>query len=359
MVKYYYAGGQRVAMRQGSSAPIFLLGDHLGSTSKTYNTANGATTEQRYTPWGGTRSSSSPTSFQYTGQRKDATGLYFYNARYYDPYLNRFLSPDTIVPDPTNPQSLNRYSYVLNNPLGYTDPTGHRECGEYCDPNEITGSNQFPLYTYGLELKDDASLTPLDRLQLLLQYATGLYDFSDPAATDQFMIDITAVIHGYVYPQQGRFHYGTNERNPYWLGHGGFDPDYNGGNPCRAKGSCEEGWSLLYADNSGNQAFHFWYYVAEAYFDGRAIATVGNFLHDGRATSIGQQLYTPYNERFRPTLVSIIPRLPPMDEWASIEDFRLGQQGIYLGTLLHLFRWSADGIHPDQLGEWIQVNLGD
>jgi len=48
-------------------------------------------------------------------------------ARQYDPYLNRFLSPDSIVPNPANPQSLNRYSYVLNNPLKYTDPTGHRE----------------------------------------------------------------------------------------------------------------------------------------------------------------------------------------------------------------------------------------
>ncbi|HNT78905.1 MAG TPA: RHS repeat-associated core domain-containing protein, partial [Anaerolineae bacterium] len=55
LVKYYYAGGQRAAMRTGSAAPVFLLGDHLGSTSKTYNTANGATTEQRYYPWGGTR----------------------------------------------------------------------------------------------------------------------------------------------------------------------------------------------------------------------------------------------------------------------------------------------------------------
>jgi hypothetical protein len=51
--------------------------------------------------------------------------LYYYNARYYDPKLARFISPDTIVPDPRNPQALNRYSYVLNNPLKYTDPTGH------------------------------------------------------------------------------------------------------------------------------------------------------------------------------------------------------------------------------------------
>lgn len=40
-------------------------------------------------------------------------------------YINRFVSADTIVPDPTNPQQYNRYSYTLNNALRYTDPTGH------------------------------------------------------------------------------------------------------------------------------------------------------------------------------------------------------------------------------------------
>jgi hypothetical protein len=43
----------------------------------------------------------------------------------YDPIIGRFISPDSIVPDLYNPQSLNRYSYCLNNPLRYTDPTGH------------------------------------------------------------------------------------------------------------------------------------------------------------------------------------------------------------------------------------------
>ncbi|MCA9949996.1 MAG: hypothetical protein KDE48_10135 [Anaerolineales bacterium] len=51
------------------------------------------------------------------------------NARYYLPNTNRFLTPDTIVPDPKNPQSFNRYSYVYNNPVNFTDPTGHDRCG--------------------------------------------------------------------------------------------------------------------------------------------------------------------------------------------------------------------------------------
>ena len=49
----------------------------------------------------------------------------YYHARYYHPGLGHFVSADTIVPEPGNPQSLNRYAYVLNNPLKYTDPTGH------------------------------------------------------------------------------------------------------------------------------------------------------------------------------------------------------------------------------------------
>ena len=47
------------------------------------------------------------------------------SGRFYDPVLGRWTQPDTIVPDPGNPQSLNRYSYVGNNSLRYTDPTGH------------------------------------------------------------------------------------------------------------------------------------------------------------------------------------------------------------------------------------------
>ncbi len=42
-----------------------------------------------------------------------------------DPWIGRFIQPDSIVPNPANPQALNRYSYVYNNPMRYTDPTGH------------------------------------------------------------------------------------------------------------------------------------------------------------------------------------------------------------------------------------------
>jgi len=49
------------------------------------------------------------------------------HARFYDPTTFRFTQPDTIIPDPGNSQSLNRYSYVRNNPLKFNDPSGHAE----------------------------------------------------------------------------------------------------------------------------------------------------------------------------------------------------------------------------------------
>jgi RHS repeat-associated protein len=84
--------------------------------------------ETRYTPFGEERDSTGSmfTDRMYTGQREVAgIGLYFYNARFYDPGLGRFISPDSIVPGAGNPQALNRYSYGLNNPINSTDPTGH------------------------------------------------------------------------------------------------------------------------------------------------------------------------------------------------------------------------------------------
>jgi len=67
-----------------------------------------------------------PTDRRFTGQRWEASlGLYDYKARFYDPALGRFLQPDPLVSEPGNPQALNRYMYVYNNPLRYTDPSGH------------------------------------------------------------------------------------------------------------------------------------------------------------------------------------------------------------------------------------------
>ncbi|MEJ5249912.1 MAG: RHS repeat-associated core domain-containing protein, partial [Caldilinea sp.] len=84
------------------------------------------TGELRYRPFGVTRfaSGTTPTSVRFTGQREEAAlGLYFYNARWYDPALGRFIQPDILVPDPADARMFDRYAYVNNNPLKFNDPT--------------------------------------------------------------------------------------------------------------------------------------------------------------------------------------------------------------------------------------------
>ena len=128
-VKYIFADSQRIAMKQVSSGTVdYYHSDHLGSTSVMTTSAGLQEEGLTYYPYGAVRSDTGTTNvpYKYTGQELDAsTGLYFYGARYYDANLARFISADTIAPDLRDPQSLNRYAYVRNNPLHYSDPTGH------------------------------------------------------------------------------------------------------------------------------------------------------------------------------------------------------------------------------------------
>ena len=101
--KLIYAGAQRVAMVQvGSGSTSYFHADHLGSTSGLTN-ANGTAEEHNsYEPYGDlhTHTGTSDVAYKYTGQERDAsTGLAFYQARYYDLPLGRFVSPDSIVPN--------------------------------------------------------------------------------------------------------------------------------------------------------------------------------------------------------------------------------------------------------------------
>ena len=65
----------------------------------------------------------------FTGQKRDATGLLYYNARYYDPALGAFISPDSLMPDASRVIDYNRFLYARGNPLKYSDPTGHNPLG--------------------------------------------------------------------------------------------------------------------------------------------------------------------------------------------------------------------------------------
>ncbi len=152
---YYYPakardhglGGQRIALRvqEGDKDDVYWLHtDHpspslqdysLGSTSLLSDESGDSEigTTARFLPFGDYRTEpdSDLTDKGFTGHApNDPLGLVDMRARYYVPSVGRFASADIIVPNPANPQSWNRFSYVNNNPLKYRDPSGHAlECG--------------------------------------------------------------------------------------------------------------------------------------------------------------------------------------------------------------------------------------
>jgi RHS repeat-associated protein len=126
----YRFNSQQVAVREDVTL-TFVYGDHLGSASLTADASGAKISEMRYYPYGEVRytSGSLPSERTFTGQRAENVGavgsLMDYGARFYSPVLGRFISADSIVLKPGASQTLDRYAYTYNNPLKYTDTTGH------------------------------------------------------------------------------------------------------------------------------------------------------------------------------------------------------------------------------------------
>lgn len=119
-----YVNGRGIdnKLKQSSNVTgsLYFLTDHLGSTSALTNQSGAVVERQQYDAFGA-GSGSSLTRYGYTGRERDGlTGLYHYRARWYDPEQTRFMSQD-----PSGFRAgLNFYSYVGNNPVSFTDPSG-------------------------------------------------------------------------------------------------------------------------------------------------------------------------------------------------------------------------------------------
>lgn len=125
--KHIFAGANRVCSIESTGSTYYYHSDHLGSSNIISDSTGAQVQHCEYTPYGTTarNEGTDVVTHKFTGKELDSTGLYFYAWRYYDPTIGRFIQPDTIIPEPYNPQTLNRYSYCDNNPLNYTDPSGH------------------------------------------------------------------------------------------------------------------------------------------------------------------------------------------------------------------------------------------
>lgn len=103
--------------------------DIRNSTSSIVGSDGEAVATYEYDDFGNTIATSSEdfdNEICYTGQIYDrSSGLYYYNARYYDPQNGRFITQDTYRGENTDPNSLHLYAYCTNNPINYVDPSGH------------------------------------------------------------------------------------------------------------------------------------------------------------------------------------------------------------------------------------------
>ena len=141
--EYLYGGATLITIEPtavNANGTQYTALDNLGSPRVITNQSGSVVSRHDYRPFGeelcaGTGGRSTGMGFcgggdtnrkKFTGYERDAeTGLDFAQARYFSSTEGRFTSPDTLLGSLANPQSLNRYAYVGNNPLGYSDPTGH------------------------------------------------------------------------------------------------------------------------------------------------------------------------------------------------------------------------------------------
>jgi RHS repeat-associated protein len=128
--EYIFFSGRRIARRDSTNSVVYYFADHLG-TSRVMVQA-GQTNDcydADFYPFGGERTpivNTCPQTYKFTGKERDESGLDDFDARYYSNSFGRFTSPDPLLNSgrPWDPQSWNRYSYVRNNPLARTDPSG-------------------------------------------------------------------------------------------------------------------------------------------------------------------------------------------------------------------------------------------
>jgi RHS repeat-associated protein len=124
----------------GSTGTYYATSDHLGSSDLVMDSAANVLVRESFSPFGarrGTNWQGIPTTNDYSAiqsstrqgftghEMLDAVGLVHMNGRVYDPTLGRFLSADSVIQSLGNTQAINPYSYAWNDPLRYTDPSGH------------------------------------------------------------------------------------------------------------------------------------------------------------------------------------------------------------------------------------------
>ncbi len=152
---YIYAGNLVASKSTDKTEITYYVQDHLGSNRKVVN-GEAVEQENEFYAFGETKSpdKSLDNDYKYNKKELDESELYYYGARYYNPELGRFTQADSLTGSLANPLSMNRYSYVENNPLTYIDPTGNEDINAADATNTATN----PIY------KSQSTQSAIDRL---------------------------------------------------------------------------------------------------------------------------------------------------------------------------------------------------
>ncbi|MBU7019124.1 MAG: RHS repeat protein, partial [Theionarchaea archaeon] len=124
---YIYGPSGRLAKRttiNQETNTFYYHADHLGSTRLVTGDSKNIVGAVTYRPFGELETEEGSEDYLFNGKEKDSTEFYYYGARYYDPEIGRFATRDALSGFPANPQTLNKYTYCVNNPLKYVDPAG-------------------------------------------------------------------------------------------------------------------------------------------------------------------------------------------------------------------------------------------
>ena len=300
-----------------------------------------STVRSRSSPYGEYRvtPSAGRTDKGFTGHaQNNEVALIYMRARYYVPGVGRFASADTIVPNPADLQSFNRYSYVKNNPIKYLDPAGHAEClDSECDivRNHITG-----------KLRLGPSSTLYQAAESLVRDLGGLNDL-EAMATIADVAAVTLRSWDAILPALSHIFLGVETSGPGTLIKAALSSHANG---CAGVGrephDC--GGATDYFKDSGfhdefkdghNQPYHVWGYIAETASPGQPL---------GWAAGVAFSVWgNTFHERIQDEL-----------NWdggwgTSWQDYYLSYAGMEIGTLI-----TDQSITPAELGNVLRDRLG-
>ncbi len=171
--EYGFFNGKRVAMRKSDGSVHYYFADQVGSADVVTNATGAMPPEQdiEYHPYGEQQvyTDTLGQEYRFTGKERDnESGLDYFGARYYGSSLGRFMTPDwaakpTAVPyaEFGNPQSLNLYSYVGNNPLAHADPDGHCWPAQSCYEAIARAVNNFSNNVFNSSFKSSPAVAAL------------------------------------------------------------------------------------------------------------------------------------------------------------------------------------------------------